>query len=412
MTADSGEIWCAWRSTSTPSIPGILMSVTMTSNSALSILRLAASPPVTVSTLWPSRRSVMSSSSQIERSSSQTRMLPTRASSCSRGCQRRSESLHSGGFGLDGSTGRSAGCRSPSFILDAPQTEHEAGALAHFRTRPHLALVRLDDLVDDGQTETSSAFKIRLEGLKYLFCLLRVDARTGVGETHLPIRAALRQGDGQGSTFVRRLRFHCAHRVFAEVPEHLFQFVAIGQHPGLGFDEIARQFDARVLGGEPVFEQSERVLEQRNEIHAFETILLAPGVRKKIGDDVIETIGLATNNLQEMPFIGSQSGCVRQHADRTSNRGQRIADLVGDGSAQTAHRGQPVLHAHFPLQAADFGEIVERIDETQITTRVHVEGGNAHPESLAKPVDGGVADLGIAPVSAEVGEWILEQLGH
>ena len=38
--------------------------------SALSILRLANSPPVTVSTLWPSRRRAMSSSSQIERSSS------------------------------------------------------------------------------------------------------------------------------------------------------------------------------------------------------------------------------------------------------------------------------------------------------------------------------------------------------
>src|SRR5215472_2520316 len=56
------------------------MSVTITSNSALSILRLAPSPPLTVSTLWPSRRRAMSRSSQMERSSSQTRILPTRAS--------------------------------------------------------------------------------------------------------------------------------------------------------------------------------------------------------------------------------------------------------------------------------------------------------------------------------------------
>src|SRR5512146_1702008 len=59
-----------------PLVRGILMSVTMTSNSAVSILRLASSPETTVSTLCPSLRRAMSSTSQIERSSSHTRMLP------------------------------------------------------------------------------------------------------------------------------------------------------------------------------------------------------------------------------------------------------------------------------------------------------------------------------------------------
>src|SRR5216684_3065947 len=341
MTADSGEIWWAWRSTSTPSTPGILMSVTITSNSALSILRLANSPPVTVSTLWPSRRRAMSSNSQIERSSSQTRMLPTRASS--RGCQRRSGGCRCGAS----SAGRA--------LLQPPQPHHEAGAFAGFRTRPHLAFMRLDDLVHDSEAEAGSAFKVRLEGLEDFFGLLRVDAGTGVGKAHLPVRAALGQGHGQASAFF----LHRTHRVFAEVPEHLFELVAVGQHPGFGLWKAAFEFDARVLGSEAVFEQSESVLQQRDQIHALEAILLAPRVRQKIGDDVVEAIGLADHNLQKVPLFGIQGGSIRQHADRAGNRGQGIADFVSDGSGQAAHGGQAILHAHLAFQAADLGEVVK-----------------------------------------------------
>src|SRR5258708_1386714 len=140
------------------------MSVTITSNSALSILRLATSPPVTVSTLWPSGRRAMSSSSEIERSASETRMLPTR-SPC--GCQGSSGGCRCGGSSASGAL------VAVMRMLHAPQPHHETRALANCRTRPHLALMRLDDLVHDGQTEPGSAFKVRLEGLEDFFCLLR-----------------------------------------------------------------------------------------------------------------------------------------------------------------------------------------------------------------------------------------------
>src|ERR1700732_1148557 len=354
MTADSGEIWCAWRSTSTPSTPGILMSVTITSNSALSILRLANSPPVTVSTLWPSRRRAMSSSSQIERSSSQTRMLPTR-SSC--GCQR-----SSGGCG--GGRSASGALVAVMRILHAPQPHHETRALADCRTRPHLAFMRLDDLVHDGQTEAGSALEVRLEGLEDLFRLLWIYARTGVGKAHLPVQAALGQGHGQSSTFGRCLCLclclYCAHRVFAEVPEHLFELVAIGQHPGFGLREAALELDARVLGGEAVFEQGESVLEQRNQIDALEAILLAPRVGQKVGDDVVEAIGLADHNLQKGPLFGLQGGRIRQHADRPRNGGKGISDFVSDGSGQAANGSEAILHGHLAFQAGGLGGVVDR----------------------------------------------------
>src|ERR1700690_2027296 len=179
MTADSGETWCAWRRTSTPSTPGILMSVTITSKSALSILRRAASPPVTVSTLWPSRRSAISSSSQMERSSSQTRMLPTIRTS-------RARHRDPGGFRRRGLDGARVLLRAFA-LLHAPQAQHKTRPLADLRPSPHLALMRLHDLINDRQAETGTAFKIRLERLEYLFRMLRLNAWTGIGEIHLPV---------------------------------------------------------------------------------------------------------------------------------------------------------------------------------------------------------------------------------
>src|SRR6202047_4639793 len=331
------------------------MLVTITSNSALSILRLAASPPVTVSTLWPSRRRAMSSSSQIERSSSQTRMLPTR-SSC--GCQRSSGGCRCGGGGS-----ASGALVAVMRILHAPQPHYETRALADSRTRPHLAFMRLDDLVHDGQTEAGSALEVRLEGLEDLFRLLWIYARTGVGKAHLPVQAALGQGHGQSSTFGRCLCLclclYCAHRVFAEVPEHLFELVAIGQHPGFGLREAALKLDARVLGGEAGFKQGESVLEQRNQIDALKAILLPPGVGQKVGDDVVEAIGFADHNLQKRPLFGIQRRRIRQHADRPRNGGKRISDFVSDGSGQAANGSEAILHAHLAFQAADLGEVVE-----------------------------------------------------
>ena len=147
-----------------------------------------------------------------------------------------------------------------------------------------------------------------MKRLKDFFRLLGVDARAGVGETHLPIGPAFGKSDGEGSTLFGG--FYGADGVFGEVPENLFELVAIGQHPGFGLGKAALECDAGVLGGETVFEERECVLQQRNQIDALEAILLATGIGQKIGDDVVETIGLADHDLQEVALFGIQRGRV------------------------------------------------------------------------------------------------------
>src|SRR5208282_5413352 len=138
-----------------PSMLGIFMSVTITSYKAPSSFLFAASPELTVSTLWPSRRKAMSSISQMERSSSQTRMLPTRSSShgdwsryISNGSALRlpiTRDLHQAQvLGRD----------------HAAQPQHENAALPWLGPCPHLALMGLHNLVDDGQSQSRAALEL------------------------------------------------------------------------------------------------------------------------------------------------------------------------------------------------------------------------------------------------------------
>src|SRR3954463_16358267 len=123
-----------------PSEFGILMSLITTSNNAPSSFRLAASPEVTVSTRWPSFRSVISSISHIERTSSHTRMLAM--------CHARLPNLrHRAGGPAGSSYPLSRRCHGFRDL------EHEFSALVRHRLHRDACVVRLHDLVHDGQPE-------------------------------------------------------------------------------------------------------------------------------------------------------------------------------------------------------------------------------------------------------------------
>src|SRR6266849_7442268 len=188
MTAESGETWWAWRSTSMPLRFGIRMSVTITSKSAESSFRVAASPELTVSTLYPSRRRVISSISQIERSSSQIRILGMRALS--------DQPL---GNGICDRPSILCGNNDGAFLRSPAQAQDERAALPKFRSHPDLALVRLHNLIHNRQPQASPAFELRLERLEHFFHHLRTHSRAGIGKTKLPVAAKLLNAHRQGA---------------------------------------------------------------------------------------------------------------------------------------------------------------------------------------------------------------------
>src|SRR5580692_2104815 len=107
----------------------------------------------------------MSSISQMERSSSQTRMLAMEASSCP-GCGRGGPLRHQHPRffrqALISPTVIAGGC---ALGIKTSQAQNERGSLPWFRSGPHLALMGLDNLVDNREAEAGAAFEIGLEGL-------------------------------------------------------------------------------------------------------------------------------------------------------------------------------------------------------------------------------------------------------
>src|SRR6266446_6745770 len=237
-----------------PLMFGIFMSVMMTSNSALSSFLLAASPELTVSILWPSRRKAISSISQMERSSSQTRMLAMRSPSRRRTLRfplpitRRQGLLPCAGSG-----------RPPCSEIQTPQPKYKGCAFAQPRTRPHFTFMRLRNLIHDRQSESGSSIEPRLERLENLFGLLRAHAVAGISEVNLPVISGGLHRNRQHATVL-----HGAHCVLAKVPENLLDPVAVSQHKGVLDVEIAFNANAGVLRHQTVIKQRQRVFQQRH----------------------------------------------------------------------------------------------------------------------------------------------------
>src|SRR5581483_1548955 len=152
----------------------------------------------------------MSSISQIERSSSQTRMLATCTPSRRCSCQRQFEGSipDFGIFPL-------IWCRLVG--IEPMETQDERGSLPRFGSSPNLALMRLDDLIHDGQPEAGAPLEIGLERFKDLFNLLGGHAGTGVDERYLPLVFKGFEGRCERTSV-----FHGANGIFAKVPEDLF----------------------------------------------------------------------------------------------------------------------------------------------------------------------------------------------
>src|ERR1700734_3113943 len=126
----------------------------------------------------------MSSISQMERSSSQTRMLATQPPFCRGRCKWRGRRRGQGRWGKLLSRQSTDGL---PFGVEPAQPQDEIGPLPWLRPRPYFAFVRLHDLVDHCEAEAGAAFKVRLEGLEKFLSLLRGHACSGIRETDLPV---------------------------------------------------------------------------------------------------------------------------------------------------------------------------------------------------------------------------------
>ncbi len=114
--------------------------------------------------------------------------------------------------------------------------------------------------------------------------------------------------------------------------------------------------------------------------------MLASRVSQKVCDDAVQPVRLAHYDLQQLAVLVAQVGNTGKHAHRAGNRSQRVADFVGDGCGQPAHRREAVLNAQIPLQPPNFSEVVEGINVAHRLPAGNREGSRHHSKSLAEAV--------------------------
>src|ERR1700728_131856 len=166
----------------------------------------------------------MSSISQMERSSSQTRMLATPTPS---GRGQHASLIRRGLIGGGGAPG-----------IEAVQPQHERGSLPRLGSSPNLAAMRLHNLIDNRQPQPGTAFEVRLKGLEDFFDLLRTHASSSIAESDLPILSQGLDCDCECASALRA--FHGANRILTKIPKYLFDLVPVGDRPGLAGGAPAR----------------------------------------------------------------------------------------------------------------------------------------------------------------------------
>src|ERR1035438_10238777 len=200
----------------------------------------------------------MSSISQMERSSSQTRMLATPTPS---GCGQHASLIRHVLIRGGGTPG-----------IEAVQPQHERGSLPGLGSSPNLAAMRLHNLIDNRQPQPSTAFEVRLKGLEDFFDLLRTHASSSIGESDLPILSQRLDCDCEYASAL--CAFHGANLILTEIPKYLFDLVPIGDRPSLASGKPALDRDAGFFRRHAVIHKRQRIFDQLDEVDLVKVILL------------------------------------------------------------------------------------------------------------------------------------------
>src|SRR5258708_28137606 len=105
-------------------------------------------------------------------------------------------------------------------------------------------------------------------------------------------------GDGEDSPAV-----HGTDRVFAKIPEYLFDLVAIRNDHCVAHGESAFDPDSGFLRRHAVIHKRESIFHELHQVNLIEAVALGAGVGQKIGDDAVQPLRFASDNAEQTPML-------------------------------------------------------------------------------------------------------------
>ena len=170
--------------------------------------------------------------------------------------------------------------------------------------------------------------------------------------------------------------------------------------------------DSSFLHFQPPLQQGERILEQRHDVHLREAVLLGMRIGEKVGDDVVEPLRFASDDLQQAAMLVIQAGNLRKQSGRSRDGSKRIANFMGDGGGETSNSCQPVLHSDLAFEAAYLGQVIEGVNKSQLATPQNPQFGSNHPKRLAEIIRGNETDFPMRMLGAGLRQRVYETAGR
>src|SRR5450432_2830434 len=176
--------------------------------------------------------------------------------------------------------------------------------------------------------------------------------------------------------------------------------------------ERAQHADGGTLPSHAPFDFIEDPFEQRQHVNLGKLEVTAAGIGEEIRNDGVETLGLASNNLDEHALLIGERRDAVQNIHRSTNRCKGIADLVRDSACQAANGSLLFTDANFPLQATDLREIVESIDVAgdSAARRGQAGGAKVQGQFPAQGRDG--TNFAVRHAAESVGQRLEEKRLH
>src|SRR5580704_12132215 len=171
----------------------------------------------------------------------------------------------------------------------------------------------LYNLVHNSQPQSGSSHKARLQRLKDLHTLSRIDSHAGVTEADAHPERTSFEFYRQGTAFR-----HGTQSVVAEVPKDLLDSITVRSHSHW----FCRKDTLDIVFALPLrmpFEERQSFVQQFRKISLGKFVAFFAGVLQEITDDAIEALRLAADNVHKMFFVLLQRNHPPEFFHRSSH---------------------------------------------------------------------------------------------
>src|SRR4029453_3230331 len=273
------------------------------------------------------------------------------------------------------------------------QPDGHRGPLARLRADANLAVVVVDDAMDDSEPEAAALRESAVERLEETVEILRWNPDSFVlhSQDHVARRRVHRARQPQ-TPAIR----HRSQAVGGKIPDHLLDLTFISLVPQLLRRHI-HLHEMPIVEIRSVAKEHRRVVEHSGDIETGNGKALGPGVGEKRADRAVQPLGLSKDDVHQLLLLGAKRKLLRQNLNRAGNGSGGFVVFVGDAGRHFANSCEPLLYGVVTLQLLDLRHVL-KAEQKASPANWRLEMGRAETQlDLAPSIPSPEMKLATAP---------------